>query len=79
MKHVIDAEIMEARKKLAERIRDLRKKKGWTQQELADHADVTMRHIQRLESKKPSAIELDTIVRISAAFKITSSEFLKNI
>ena len=67
---------LEARKKLAKRIRQLRKAKGWTQQELADAADLAMRHIQRLESHKPPAIELDTIVKISATFKISPSELL---
>ena len=72
----IDIAALEARKKLAKRIRELRKKQDWTQQELADAADLAMRHIQRLESHKPPAIELDTIVKISKAFKITPSGLL---
>ena len=73
---VVEGQILEVRKKLALRIRVLRKKRGWTQQDLADRADIAMRHIQRLESKRPSAIELDSIVKLSRAFKISISDFL---
>ncbi|GEM_PF-1097469 len=76
MKNGIEAKFLEARKKLARRIRELRKKQEWTQQELAEQADLATRHIQRLESKRPPSIELDSIVKISAAFKITPSELL---
>ena len=68
--------LLEARRKLAKRIRELRKKRGWTQQELADKADLAMRHIQRLESGKPPAIELDSMVKLAKAFQITLSTLL---
>ena len=68
--------LLEARRKLAKRIRELRKKRGWTQQELADKADLVMRHIQRLESGKPPAIELDSMVKLAKAFQITLSTLL---
>lgn len=72
----VDNAALEARRKLAKRIRELRKKRKWTQQKLADASDMAMRHIQRLESKKPSAIELDSIVKLSSALKMTPSELL---
>lgn len=72
----IDSVALEARRKLARRIRELRMKLNWTQQELADAAEMAMRHIQRLESNKPSAIELDSIIKISKAFHITAADLL---
>ena len=78
MANISENDIVEARKKLARRIRQLRKEKGWTQQKLADEADITMRHVQRLEStNKTPAIEIDSIIRISKAFNISASSLLK--
>ena len=78
MANILDSDITEARKKLARKIRQLRRKKGWTQQKLADEADITMRHVQRLEStNKTPAIEIDSIIRISNAFNISASSLLK--
>ena len=73
-------ELIEARKKLARRIRELRKKRKWTQQELADESGLAMRQIQRLERVgKPPAIELDSIVKLSRAFRLTPSELLETL
>ncbi len=67
---------MEARRKFGKRLRELRKKNKWTQQELANEADIHVRHIQRLESDKPSAVELDSIVKLAKAFNITHQSLI---
>ncbi|MBI4432944.1 MAG: helix-turn-helix transcriptional regulator [Candidatus Omnitrophica bacterium] len=73
-------EILEARKDFAKRLRELRKKKKWTQMELANRAKIHVRHIQRLESLiKTSAIELDSIIKLAKAFKITPSDLLSSL
>ncbi len=72
----MEKEILEARRKFAKKLRQLRKKKGWVQKELADKAQIHVRHIQRLESNNPSSIELDSIIKISNAFKILPSALL---
>jgi transcriptional regulator with XRE-family HTH domain len=61
------------RLKFAERIRELRQKHGYTQQELAELADLDYKHIQRLESKKPTDVKLETIEKLAKAFKISRS------
>jgi transcriptional regulator with XRE-family HTH domain len=72
-----ESEIIEARRRLARRIRQLRKKRKWTQQELAERADLNIRHIQRLEStKKTPAIEIDSIVKLSKALSFHPSQLL---
>lgn len=38
--------------RLSERIKELRKQKRWTQRELADHAQVTLGYIRRLEQER---------------------------
>ncbi|MDD4893898.1 MAG: helix-turn-helix transcriptional regulator [Candidatus Omnitrophica bacterium] len=65
------------RKKLALRIRELRKKKSWTQEKLSEIAEVDYKHIQLLESKTPPYPRLDTLEKLAKAFEISISELLK--
>lgn len=67
---------MEARLKLGVRLRQLRKKYNYTQWKLSELSDVDYKHIQLLESKHPSSVKLDTLVKISRAFNISISKFL---
>lgn len=60
----------------ARRLRQLRKKHGYTQQKVAELANVEYKHIQRLESKKPCDVKLSTLEKIAKAFNISLSEFL---
>jgi len=63
--------------KFARRLRELRLKRNWTQEELAEFADLAYRHIQRLESaKNPPPAKIDTIEKIAKAFKITPSKLI---
>lgn len=67
----------EIRLRFAERLRKLRKKRGWTQEKLAEEADLAYRHIQRLESlKNPPPAKVDTIGKLARAFKIPPSKLL---
>jgi len=63
--------------KLARRIRELRKKKKLTQEQLSELSKIDYKHIQLLESKKAPAAKIDTIEKLAKAFKITLSKFLK--
>jgi len=62
--------------KLAGRIRALRRKCGYTQQKLAELADIDYKHLQLLESKKPCATKIDTLEKLSKAFNISISKLL---
>lgn len=64
------------RHKFARRIRQLREKKGLTQQELAELADVDYKHIQRIESRNPSNTKLETIEKLAKAFNISCSKLI---
>jgi len=64
------------RLKLAKRLRQLRKKYGYTQQELSELADIDYKHIQRLESNNPSGAKIDTLEKLAKAFKIPLSKLL---
>ncbi|MBI5149565.1 MAG: helix-turn-helix transcriptional regulator [Candidatus Omnitrophica bacterium] len=63
--------------KLAKRLRELRKKNGYTQEKLAELSGVDYKHIQLLESKNPPAAKLDTIEKLAKAFKTDPSKLLK--
>ena len=60
----------------SQRLRSLRKKRGYTQQELAERADIEYKHIQRLESKRPCDVKLSTLAKIAKAFNIPLSKLL---
>jgi len=63
--------------KFAERLRKLRLKKNWTQEELAEYADLAYRHVQRLESiRNPPPAKIDTIEKLAKAFKISPAKLL---
>lgn len=62
--------------RLALRIRELREKYGYTQEKLAELADVDYKHIQLLESKHPSSSKIDTLEKLAKAFKMSLSDFL---
>jgi transcriptional regulator with XRE-family HTH domain len=63
--------------RFAKRLRQLRLRKGWTQEEVAEYADLAYRHVQRLESSKtPPPAKIDTIEKLAKAFKITLSKLM---
>ena len=65
------------RLKLAGRLRELRKKKGLTQEKLSELSGIDYKHIQLLESKKAPDAKLDTIEKLAKAFHVSPSELLK--
>lgn len=64
------------RHKFAKRLRELRRRHNLTQQELAELAGLDYKHIQRLESKNPTDVKLETIEKLAKAFKISCSKLL---
>ena len=64
------------REKFSGRIRQLRRKYGYSQQKLAELADIEYKHIQRLESKRPCDVKLSTLEKLAKAFNITISKLL---
>ena len=72
-----DLVAQDIRIRFAEHLRKLRSKAGWTQEELAERADLAYRHIQRLESlKNPPPAKIDTLDKLARAFKILPSKLL---
>ena len=64
----------------AKRLRELRLRKKWTQEELAEYADLAYRHVQRLEStKNPPPAKIDTLNKLAKAFKVSISRLLQSL
>jgi transcriptional regulator with XRE-family HTH domain len=61
---------------LAKKLRQLRKKYGFTQQKLAELSGVDYKHIQLLESKNPPATRINTLEKIAKAFGMDSAQLL---
>jgi transcriptional regulator with XRE-family HTH domain len=64
-------------RKFSRKVKELRLKKGMTQEELAEIADISYKNIQYLESKNPTCPSLLTLNKLAKAFGITISQLLK--
>lgn len=60
--------------KLSKRVKELRKKYGYTQEKLAELSGVSYENIQKIEGKSPHNPQLDTLEKLAKGFKITLSE-----
>jgi transcriptional regulator with XRE-family HTH domain len=61
---------------LGDRIRDLRKKKGYTLDELAAHSDSSKSYIWELENKNPPRPSGEKLALIAAALDVTPDYLL---
>lgn len=64
------------RLRFAETIKKLRKRRGLTQEKLAELTGIDYKYIQRLEGKSPPAVKIDTIQRIAKVLKVSPSKLL---
>jgi transcriptional regulator with XRE-family HTH domain len=58
-----------ARLSLSRGIKRLRKRYLWTQRKLAVKAGISVRYLQRIESKNPPNVTIDTIKKIADVFR----------
>ena len=68
--------IPKVRLQLAQQLRKQRRKLKLTQEQAAELVGMDIRYYQRLESKTPNAIKIDTLNRLAKAFKTTPSKLL---
>jgi len=61
---------------LGKRIKELRKKRGFTQDKLSEITEIDYKYIQKIEGKNPPALKIDTLQRIAKAFNISVSKLL---
>ena len=60
-------------------LKNERRKRGLTQEKLAELTDLSVEHIQRLEGRSPSGVRLETLVKLSRAFKISLLRLLRDL
>lgn len=65
------------RLRIGKRIRELRKKCGYTQEKLSEVAEIDYKYLQRLEGKNPPALKVDTIEKLAKALKVKPAELLR--
>ena len=63
--------------KFGRKVKILRKKQGFSQQKLAELAELDYKHIQRLESKRPTDAKLTTLEKLARAFKVPAWKLLQ--
>jgi transcriptional regulator with XRE-family HTH domain len=63
-------------KKLARRLRELRKEHGFTQQEAAARCRIKYKYYQEHEGNKPRDVRLSTLEKIAKGFGVRLSKLL---
>ena len=58
------------RLKIGTRIKELRKKRGYTQEKLSELANIDYKYLQKIEGKNPPALKVDTIDKFAKALKV---------
>lgn len=69
---------MSIRIRIGKRIKELRKERGMTQEELSAAVPIDYKYLQRLEGKKPPALKVDTIAKLAKALKVKPEELLRS-
>ncbi|HKW74464.1 MAG TPA: helix-turn-helix transcriptional regulator [Terriglobales bacterium] len=69
---------LDYRRRLGERIRKLRDKKGWSQEEFADSCEVNRSYMGRIERGELN-LTLDTVKKVAEGLGISVSTLLKGI
>ena len=59
------------------RIRELRRKRVYTQEKLSEMANIDYKYIQKIEGKNPPALKIDTIGKLAKALKVKPAELLR--
>ena len=61
---------------LAKRLKELRKKAGWSQQKLAEKAGLSYNTITKIEQSVATMPTIQTMIKIADAFGITLDELV---
>ncbi len=64
------------RLKIGKKLKELRKKKGITQERLAELAGIDYKYLQKIEGKNPPNIKIETLERLVKTFNISISKLL---
>lgn len=65
------------KQKVAREFKRLRKERGYTQEELADRADLEYKYVQRIEGKNPPNMMIETALKLARALGSPLSSIIK--
>ncbi len=66
-----------ARKKLTKRIKEIRKKRKFTQEEVAEKSGIKYKYYQEMESSNPRDIKFSTLEKIAKGLGVPLSQLFK--
>jgi transcriptional regulator with XRE-family HTH domain len=65
------------RLRVGKKIKELRKRRGFTQEKLAEVAEIDYKYLQRIEGKNPPNIKVETIGKLAKTLKVDPSKLLE--
>ncbi len=65
----------QARKIFSKNLKRLRKRKGLTQEDLAERLDISVRYVQQLEGSNCPNVKIDTVAAIAKTVSAKMSDF----
>ena len=68
--------LVETMTQLGDRVRELRKARGWSQQQLGDEAGVTAQTVWLLETHQLNDVKLSTLSKIAGALGVSLTDLL---
>jgi transcriptional regulator with XRE-family HTH domain len=68
--------LVETMTTLGDRVRELRKARGWSQQKLGDEAGVTAQTVWLLETHQLKDVKLSTLSKIAGALEVPVPDLL---
>lgn len=67
------------RLRLSRTVRRLRRRRGVTQQQLAELADLDYKHVQLLEGKRAPYARIDTLEKLAKGLGVPMSRLIKEV
>lgn len=65
------------RKRFAKNLKAIRKKRGLSQEALAEKLNINVRYIQQLEGKHTPNVKIETIHELAITLRVDPPDFLK--
>ena len=65
------------RLKIGKKLKELRKKTGYTQEKLSELAQIDYKYLQKIEGKNPPNLKVETVEKLAKALKTAPSMLLE--
>ena len=65
------------RGKFAKNLKNLRKRRGLTQEALAEKLDISVRYVQQWEGRNTPNVRIETLSKIASELKVSAADLIK--